>query len=195
VTDPFKDRAELGAGRMLQFGCGPHPLPSPWESYDQEVDIAQPLPFPDECAAFIHAEHVIEHIPFVAGVGFLRECFRVLQPGGVVRIAFPDCERFMPALAFENQAPDEYLDFLQHQKRPCKDVRDVLRFILCDSGHQSAWTCMVGLGALHAAGFGHVDSPDYGESKHAPLVAIDRHHFTAPRAVVLAETTVLEGTK
>lgn len=186
-------------GRFLQFGCGPHPLPAPWENYDQEVDIAEPLPFPDGCASYIHAEHVIEHVPFRAGVAFLEECHRVLEPHGVLRVAFPDCERFLPALAlpklFEGQAATEYLAFLKHLGKPHRNVRDVLRFILCDSGHQSAWTLTVGIGALHAAGFVKLDSPAYTKSSHAALVGIDRHHMTAPLAVVLAETTILEGTK
>ncbi|HEY2406348.1 MAG TPA: methyltransferase domain-containing protein [Polyangiaceae bacterium] len=193
MTAPF--RPDLGGGRLLQFGCGPHPLPAPWESYDAEVDISEPLPFPSGCASFIHAEDVIEHIPFKAGVAFLHECFRVLEPGGVVRICFPDCERFLEALAFDSERPDEYLAFLKKLGRPHADARDVLRFILCDSGHQSAWTAMVGLGALHAAGFAGIDLAEYGESSHAELVDVDRHHLTAPRSVVLAETTILEGTK
>ncbi|HXJ69851.1 MAG TPA: methyltransferase domain-containing protein [Verrucomicrobiae bacterium] len=196
MSDPFKEQATLGGGRFLQFGCGPHPLPSPWETYDQEVDIAEPLPFPSECASFIHAEHVIEHVPFKAGRTFLRECFRVLEPGGVVRILFPDCERFLPALAgFGDQEPHEYLDFLKRIGQPHRNALDVMRYILCESGHQSAWTCAVGVGALHAAGFQRIDLQKYAESSHGQLVGIDRHHLTSPRAVVEAETTVLEGTK
>lgn len=185
----------FGTARLIQFGCGPHPLPAPWENYDQEVDIAQPLPFPDGCARFIVAEHVIEHIPFRAGVGFLCECARLLAPGGVLRVAFPDCERFLDAFAFESENPSEYLEFLRARGRPHAGVRDVLRFILCDSGHQSAWTAMVALGALHAAGFQDIDYCNYGESAHAELVDIERHHFSVPRVVAVDETTILEGTK
>ena len=191
----MKFQPKLGKGRMIQLGCGREPLSAPWETYDQEVDISQPLPFPRSCAAFIHAEHVIEHVPFVAGLRFLEECYRVLEPGGVVRILFPDCERFMTALAFAGHEPTEYLDYLQAIGKPSRDVRDVLGFIIRDNGHKSAWTSMSGLGALHVAGFSHIDSPNYGESAHAALVDVDRHHLTIPREVVLAETTVLEGTK
>ena len=37
---------------MLHLGAGPHRLPSPWENFDSEVDIARPLPFPDLSAEF-----------------------------------------------------------------------------------------------------------------------------------------------
>ncbi len=45
---------------------------------------------PDGSCGAITAFHFIEHLPFPALVGFLRECRRVVQPGGVVIFETPN---------------------------------------------------------------------------------------------------------
>jgi SAM-dependent methyltransferase len=44
------------------------------------ADLTQPLPFADATFALVHSNQVIEHLPDVDL--FVREIFRVLQPGG-----------------------------------------------------------------------------------------------------------------
>lgn len=174
--------------RRLHFGCGPNRLPAPWENFDRDVNIAQPLPFEDSSAAFIFAEHVIEHVPFLEGMGFLRECLRVLVPGGVLRFAFPDVTRFESF-----QQTDEYLLFLKARNRRAATIGDVFRFILLDNGHRACWTKDSGCAAAFAIGFGRVRVEQYGQSINPELSGIDGHHRTSP--VALLETTVLEATK
>lgn len=175
--------------RALHLGCGGHRLPPPWENYDREVDITRELPFPSQSARFIHAEHVIEHVPFVDGWAFLLECHRVLEFGGALRLAFPDVTRF------EEFGNEVYLEFLKRIDWPAKTRGDITRFILCGSEHQSAWTEQLGRLALEAAGFRHVVGCRYGASARKQLNGIDGHHFTATLDVARLETTVLEGTK
>lgn len=74
------------------FGCGGNRIPG-WENFDADVDITKPLPFPDRSAAFILAEHVVEHVSAPDGFRFFEECFRMLQPGGVLRICVPHLDR------------------------------------------------------------------------------------------------------
>jgi len=80
---------------FLNFGAGPNQLPPPWQNLNAEHDIRKPLRFEDGSAQLILAEHVIEHVQFSQGYGFLYECFRVLAPGGSLRLAFPDVSRFV----------------------------------------------------------------------------------------------------
>ncbi|MCF8276921.1 MAG: methyltransferase domain-containing protein [Flavobacteriales bacterium] len=47
----------------------------------------------------IYTEHCLEHIPFNAVVNNLKEFYRILKPGGTVRIAVPDGEIFIDAYA------------------------------------------------------------------------------------------------
>ena len=196
MTDPFTHLSKLGRGRHLHFGCGPHILAGPWENFDRDVDIRKPLAFPDLCAAHIMAEHVIEHVDFRSGMRFLRECRRLLEPGGVLRLAFPDVTRF-DCDDPENMSGSTrlYLDFLQGLNEPSEQVQDIYRFILDGSGHQSCWTFEVGFACLLASGFRRVDSCEYAHSEHPMLNGIDGHHLTSSLTAATLETTILEATK
>jgi len=68
------------------------------ETADYQVNIAeQPLPFKDDSASIVFTSHTLEHIlphhlDFV-----LKNIYRVLKKGGVVRILVPDIERAVKA--------------------------------------------------------------------------------------------------
>lgn len=62
----------------------------PWSSDIFIHDIRKPLPFPDFSAEAVYASHVLEHLYREQGQQLIRESFRVLAPGGVVRIVVPD---------------------------------------------------------------------------------------------------------
>lgn len=175
--------------RLLHFGCGPHKLPRPWENFDAEVDIRKPLPFPDGSALFVFAEHVIEHVQFSEGMAFLRECQRVLQPSGTLRLSFPDVTRITNANTLL------YLDFLRTLGVTADTQNDARRFILEGSGHLSCWTDLAAWHCLHAAGFSNVQRSHYGSSHVATLNGIDGHHLSSSLTAASIETTVLEATK
>jgi SAM-dependent methyltransferase len=184
--------------RYIQLGCGQHPLPSPWENYDREVNIERPLPFPNESVRFLFAEHLIEHVPITAGLAFLDDCHRVLEPGGVLRLAFPDVTRFFPE-HFEDEGRAEsrvarYCHFLSDHGVPNASLRDVLRHITHGSGHRAIWSLSTAWAALVGAGFAPKECL-YGDSDVPALRLIERHHFSVPEFVAIAETTILEATK
>jgi SAM-dependent methyltransferase len=52
--------------------------------------IRKPLPFPDGSASVIYASHVLEHLYFEEGKRLIREAFRVLDAGGILRVVVPD---------------------------------------------------------------------------------------------------------
>jgi SAM-dependent methyltransferase len=54
----------------------------------------------------IYASHVFEHMSLVAAPAMMRECWRVLVPGGVLRIIVPDARRSIEAyLAADSDFP------------------------------------------------------------------------------------------
>jgi SAM-dependent methyltransferase len=53
-------------------------------------DLRRPLPWADASASAIYSSHTLEHLSVDDGARFLRECNRVLAPGGVIRIVVPD---------------------------------------------------------------------------------------------------------
>jgi predicted SAM-dependent methyltransferase len=54
------------------------------------ADVRRGLAYPDASAAYIYSSHMIEHMARWQGLALVRECFRVLEPRGVLRLATPD---------------------------------------------------------------------------------------------------------
>jgi predicted SAM-dependent methyltransferase len=53
-------------------------------------DLRKPLPFRDGSASAVYSSHVLEHMYFEDGQRLIRECFRVLENGGILRLVVPD---------------------------------------------------------------------------------------------------------
>ena len=91
-------------GLKLHFGCGSVRLDG-WVNIDLAarvrelatppdftLDVRQRLPFPGGSARLIYHEHLMEHLTIEEGTRCLRDWLRVLEPGGVLRVATPDLE-------------------------------------------------------------------------------------------------------
>jgi predicted SAM-dependent methyltransferase len=85
---------------MINLGSG-HWKFDEWVNVDRDldsrpdvcVDLSGPLPFRDACADFMHSEDFIDQLELDQAARFLRECHRVLKPGGVMRVLTPDVEQ------------------------------------------------------------------------------------------------------
>lgn len=64
-----------------------------------ELSDRSRLPFADASVLLIYSEHMLEHLRPAAGLNFLRESWRVLAPGGVLRLVTPDLSKYACALA------------------------------------------------------------------------------------------------
>jgi predicted SAM-dependent methyltransferase len=53
-------------------------------------DLRSGLPLHSESCELIYASHFLEHLEYADAQRLLRDCLRVLQPAGVLRIAAPD---------------------------------------------------------------------------------------------------------
>lgn len=73
---------------------------------DVRLDLRFALPVPDSSVELIYSEHVIEHLDLDDGMALLRECRRVLQPGGVLRVATPDLDAVVRAYQGDWRAQD-----------------------------------------------------------------------------------------
>src|SRR5438093_6396512 len=64
----------------------------PHDATQYHLDATEPFDIPDESFDLVFCEHMIEHISFSDGLNMLRECHRILKPGGRMRIATPPLE-------------------------------------------------------------------------------------------------------
>lgn len=53
-------------------------------------DLRRRLPYDDGTVAAVYASHTLEHLFFEEAMALIDECFRVLKPGGVIRLVVPD---------------------------------------------------------------------------------------------------------
>ena len=83
--------------RKLHVGCGNVKLPG-WLNIDiapeadLTIDVRQGLLFQDNSVDFIYNEHFIEHLTYEEGEVVLKDFWRCLKIGGVLRIATPDLD-------------------------------------------------------------------------------------------------------
>jgi len=83
----------------LNLGCGAN-FRRDWTNIDIVSDspdviahnLVEGIPFPDRRFEFVYHSHVMEHLPRSRVHDFIRECFRVLQPGGILRVVIPNLE-------------------------------------------------------------------------------------------------------
>lgn len=61
-----------------------------WRGDLRILDVRDPLPFATGSYDAIYASHLLEHLYLDDALRLLRECFRVLRPGGVLRLVVPD---------------------------------------------------------------------------------------------------------
>jgi predicted SAM-dependent methyltransferase len=78
-------------------------------------NLARGIPFPSETVDYIYHQHLIEHLHRKDGLKLTRDCFRVLKPGGVLRIAFPALEDLIAS--YQAGFPDHEWYYKVYPKR------------------------------------------------------------------------------
>jgi SAM-dependent methyltransferase len=88
--------------KLLNLGCGRR-YHSDWVNVDFRStgpgviahDLNRPLPFPTGAFDAVYHSHLLEHLPKKYAPLFLKECFRLLKKGGVLRVVVPDLEQIV----------------------------------------------------------------------------------------------------
>lgn len=102
---------------------------------DVFIDVTRPLPLPDDSIDVVYSEEVIEHLDRQTGQHMLRECFRILKPGGMIRITTPSLDYFA-----------------SHALSPPAAAQDI-NAIFCEHGHRFIYSKAALNAAIKEAGF------------------------------------------
>jgi predicted SAM-dependent methyltransferase len=200
----MEDYLRRHAVKKLQIGSGLNLLDG-WLNTDLHssedkigVDATRAFPFDDEIFDYIFSEHMIEHITYEDGVWMLSECFRVLRPGGEVRIATPDLS-FLIALHRADRSPlqEEYIrwsidTFLPDV--PAYEAAFVINNFVRAWDHTFIYDERVLRHAMEAIGFVDVRRHALGESDDEHLRGLE-HQSRLPPGFLHLETMVLEATR
>jgi SAM-dependent methyltransferase len=174
-------------GLKINLGCGSNKLDG-WQNFDSQIDISKPLPFPENSADYIFAEHVVEHVDYYGAIAFFKECHRVIKPCGVVRIAVPSLE------SIRNKGDAEYFGFTTKWQKVGATARGAMHAILYAHGHKMAWTQSLLETTLFYAGFDQLAAARPGESEHQALRGVEGHHKVIGKKFNDIETVIIEGT-
>src|SRR2546430_27553 len=128
---------DMFAGQIkLHLGCGTNILPG-WANIDMDGpsavlkwDLTQPLPVQAGTVRFIFYEHFIEHITQPEAAALLGECYRVLVPGGVLRISTPSLRKLIDEYLLNRIT--EWINVNWHPATPCQLMNEGMR----SWGHQ-----------------------------------------------------------
>lgn len=147
----------------LHLGCGPRHIPG-FVHVDllsaPHVDIVGPvekLPISDASATLVYASHVLEHFGRFEYKAVLEEWFRVLAPGGVLRLAVPDFAA-CAALYYESGLTDRLSGLVGLLVGGQRDSNDFHKMIFDEASLRLD---------LLAAGFSEVRRWDWRSTEHA----------------------------
>jgi predicted SAM-dependent methyltransferase len=191
--------------RKLQIGAGENNKPG-WLNSDIEplngqiyLDATERFPIPDSSINYVYSEHVIEHISYEQGLSMLKESYRILAPGGKVRVATPNLNKFL-SLFNEEKSPEMQtymVDKIAWHEWPSTPDPScyILNQQLREWGHRFVYTPRLLRASLEAAGFQNIRELVAGESDEPTFRGIELRSFSNVRDINRFETLVFEATR
>jgi len=186
---------------LLNLGCGAErPLTEPWKNIDdlfaifpdpkvpERVNLSKepnyvnhdlskpPMPIDDNSVDGIIASHFFEHLDLQQSILTLKDCWRVLKVGGVIRASTPDPEMFYKKTIAGDDNWGEPNNW---------GVGNFMKEALCYHEHRQLLTAYSLLSLLYVGGFTNVQVVKYRESGLSLLTRMDNR----PEFSVFVEAT------
>ncbi len=191
--------------RRINFGCGPFPLDG-WLNTDGgdgriftapddprivALDVWEFLDLvPSNAAEFITSEQFFEHFDRHEGHRLIRQWYRVLRPGGVLRIQCPDLEKevrlyldLLDGVSWDETVVPHRCRHIAQSSEPAATLIEGERYtraMLLNNGmrldgHKFLYDFETLAQSLSLAGFRQIVRERFGCSTHEALRGIDRH--------------------
>lgn len=209
IRDYFASHEE----KKLQIGSGENNLMEGWLNTDlicrnkrvAFLDAGEKFPFPQNTFQFIYSEHIFEHLTFHQALNMLKECYRVLKPGGVLRMATPNFD-FLMGLYQNPNLPvhKEYISWATKSfvKNMAKSLDDseyspvyVINNFFRDWGHQIIHNFDSIRTMMAKEKFENIHQCEIYKSSYPELSCLEKHGESIPKAFNELETLVIEATK
>lgn len=157
----------------LHIGCGARIIPG-WHNIDLDppadtiLDVRQGLPYTDGSVSLIYSEHHHEHLTLEEGNMLLSEYYRVLKPGGVLRISVPSLNKLLEMYINSNTTWASAVGWAP--ETPCQMVNQAMRLW----GHQFLFDHTELYMCLERAGFSDVRGKLWGDTQVPDMVVEGR---------------------
>ena len=199
--------------KALHVGCGTNLLEG-WLNTDiiahgsiMALDASRTFPIDDSSLDFIFSEHMFEHLTYESGKMMLRECYRTLKPGGILRLTMPTLEFLInlynePEKELHQQyarwslqqfAPQMYADCIKRGNSlpMAMIVNNFMRFW----GHQMIYDFPLLEAMLTDIGFLDIKRCEAGRSDLPFLRGLEHHGDVIPKWANDLESMTIEATK
>lgn len=171
-SNPDPLRIELGAWTTQRAG---------WVSTDVHwrgdcyLDATRTWPIKSNSVELVYADNVIEHLTFAQNQVVLRECLRVLKPGGRIRLVTPDIGELAQIYVRGLEASRNLRSELRQEGYEVHHQVDVLRFAFQDDGHATGylWDEAALRVELNSAGFTDITVHEAGRSNRSDLCDLE----------------------
>jgi predicted SAM-dependent methyltransferase len=190
--------------KKLHIGCGANVLPGwlnadyfPHDARAMHIDATKRFPLKTGTFDYVFSEHMIEHISYPEGLFMLGECWRILKPGGKIRISTPNLQFLFDLYAVEKSPLQA--DYIKWAGREFMDREDATEVMVINNFFRAWGHCFIYdektlRQALEAAGFVNVVSFAINMSDDPSLARLE-HERRMPEGFLQLESITLEARK
>ncbi|RKX93557.1 MAG: hypothetical protein DRP84_08275 [Spirochaetes bacterium] len=143
----------------------------PWPKNIKILDVRKGLPFPDSAVEAIFSSHMLEHMTYEDANFVIKECYRCLCKGGVIRIIVPDLyqitKKYIDSVLTNPSGlhSHNFLKDLNIFKPIYKGIHKVIYEIFSHSRHLYMYDEWSLRELLEKYGFKEIEKMPYGQSR------------------------------
>lgn len=189
----------------LHIGCDWNIMDG-WLNVDKNVakgavylDIRHHSPIPNSKVDYIFCEHLVEHLTYSEFQSMLRESYRVMKNGAMIRIATPDMKFLINIFNNPNNPTNrKYIKYSTDTYIPDIKIYDctyVINNFFYNWGHKFIHTEKTLVILLKEAGFIQIVKKNIGQSNDKNLSNLERHGKIISEQFNSMETQIYEATK
>jgi predicted SAM-dependent methyltransferase len=190
-------KLHLGSGKVILPGW----LNTDWSPRKPEqvyLDVTRRFPLPGCSVDCVFSEHLIEHLWYGDAQFMLRECHRVLKPGGRIRIATPNLKKICELASDQHTREQEIYLRMATIKYVPVNQRFLASFVInnffWDFGHYFCYDPKTLEFALTDTGFDCFRMCRPAESSDPDLCGIESHGDVVGSELDSYETMICEAT-
>jgi len=170
----FADQQRIRSLRLLNVGCGDHIYPQFINvdyTWRPGIDICWDItkknyPIANDSLEGIYSEHCLEHIPLADGQKNLEEFYRMLKPGGTVRIVVPDGGLYFSIYNRKLNGEEVAMPYEETYLTPMARINSLFR----SYGHMFIYDFETFRVLLQNAGFKDIKKANYMEGRNKDLL-------------------------